>query len=156
MKKKHRFILYYCLLTLAATVALLLIARQNAGFAEWYAGRIFPLFPHTLGRLFSPLPFSAFELLLVLTGAALMLLILWSIFKLTRGRAGRIRLARVWRALGPRLAAACCTLLLMYTLTCGINYSRAPLAVALSLDARPSSSQELRLLLELLGEEAAC
>jgi hypothetical protein len=42
----------------------------------------------------------------------------------------------------------------MYTLACGINYNRVPLAQALGLELRPSSAQELQLLFALLCKEA--
>ena len=155
MKKRRRFTLCYCLLTLAVSIALLLAARLGAGFAEWYAKKVFPLFPHTLGRLFSLLPFSAFELLLALLSVGALLLVLWSIFRLTQGQKARARLAQLWKALAPPLAMAGCTLLLLYMLTLGVNYSRAPLAAALGLEPRPSSAEDLRLLLALLGGEAA-
>ena len=155
MGKKRRFILFYCLFTLVAAIALLMAARRSALFAEWYASRFFSLFPHTLGRLFSPLPFSLFELLIVATGAGLLVFLTYTLLTLARGRAARMILRRRWLALGPRLGILCCTLLLMFTLTCGINYSRAPLAHALGLDPRPSTAQELRLLFTQLCQEAA-
>ncbi|MCL1906272.1 MAG: DUF3810 domain-containing protein [Clostridiales bacterium] len=140
----------YCLLTLAANAALLIVARRSAVFAEWYASRLFPLFPNTLGRLFSPLPFSVLEMLIALTAAGLPLFLLWSVVQAVRGQTTGGRKA-VW----PPLAAACCTLLLIYTLTCGINYSRAPLSAALGLEPRPYSARELRSLFTLLNEKAA-
>ena len=155
MRKKRRYVLYYCLFTLLAAAALLAAARLSAGFAEWYARSIYPLFPHSLGRIFSPLPFSVAELLLTALAAGLCAFIIYSLFMLVRGRAARTLLRRRWRALGPRLAVACCSLLLMYILTCGINYSRLPLAQALGLETRPSSAQELRQLYSLLCQEAA-
>ena len=154
MNKKRRFTLFYCLFTLLLAGVLFTVARHSAGFSEWYASRLFPLFPHSLGRIFSLLPFSAFELLIVLAGVALLIFIAYSLFMLARGRDARAQLIRYWRLAGSCLAAGCCTLLLLFSLTCGINYSRAPLSTALGLQPRPSSVQELRLLYELLAKEA--
>jgi hypothetical protein len=153
MKRKRRFTLYYCLFALSLTAALLVAARLSMAFAEWYALNIFPVFPHTLGRLFSPLPFSAFELLLTLTGAGLAALFGYFLLLLAGGK--KARLLERWRIWGSRLAIACCSLLLMYTLTCGINYSRAPLAYGLGLDPQPSSARELRRLFTLLCQETS-
>jgi len=154
MNKKRHCSLRYCLLTLLVTAALLLAARLNTGFAEWYARHIFPLFPYVLGRLFSPLPFSAFELLLIVAIAGLGVLLVYSLVMLARGLAARTKLRQRWRQIGPALGGLCCTLLLLYTLTCGMNDSRAPLAQALGLTPRLYSSQDLRQLYQLLNEQA--
>ena len=68
------------------TAALLLngAARISASFAEWYARHVYPLWVNTLGRLFSPLPFSLAELLLY-AGAA------WALFCLVRLAARALR-----------------------------------------------------------------
>ncbi|MCL2496484.1 MAG: hypothetical protein FWF04_03595, partial [Clostridiales bacterium] len=65
-KSKHIYIsAIYCAATLLLAALLLIAARMDGAFAEWYARHIFPIFPHTLGRLFSVLPFSVIELLLL-------------------------------------------------------------------------------------------
>jgi hypothetical protein len=153
MNKKSRFLLYYCLSVLLVTVALLVTARLSTGFAEWYARNIFPLFPHTLGRLFSLLPFSAGELLVAALAAGLSILFFYSLLLLAGGPAGRVKLLWHWRILGLCLAVLSCTLLLMFMLTCGVNYSRAPLAAELELESHPASVQELRLLYSVLCQE---
>ena len=155
MNKKNRSILFYCLFALLASAALLVAARFKAGFAEGYARNIFPFFPYTIGRLFSPLPFSVAELLLAALAVGLGALFVYNIVMMIKGPAARAKLRRFWRALEPRLAVFCCSLLLIYTLTCGINYSRASVAVTLGLQPRPCSQQDLRLLVFLLSEETS-
>jgi hypothetical protein len=191
MNKKRRFFLCYCLITLAMAAALLVAARQSTAFAEWYASRLYQLLPHTLGRLFSPLPFSIFELVIVTLIAGIIILTIHSLLMMVHSLISR--LAQLYRRFNrrgsadqnlgrdsesadvqcaplhkkqdlgrdlswdllPYLIAVICSLLLMYTLSCGINYSRAPLAQSLGLKPRPSSVQELRMLFTLLCAEAS-
>lgn len=46
---------------LAAACGLIWLSRSGTGFAQWYAEYLFPVFPNTIGRLLSPLPFSVYE-----------------------------------------------------------------------------------------------
>lgn len=114
---------------IATALLLLTLARRANGFAEWYALHIFRIFPATLGRLFSLLPFSAAEILLL---AAPFLL---------------------WR-LRKRLFLLLACLLLMFTLSFGIIYSRASVAVQVGIEPHPSTVEELRGLFGILAAQA--
>ncbi|MCL1816185.1 MAG: DUF3810 domain-containing protein [Clostridiales bacterium] len=155
MKKRLLFTLVYCLATLLTTTVLLALARGNAVFAEWYASHIFPLFTHTLGRLFSLFPFSVGEMLLINVVIGLLAMLIYSLTMLVRSAASRALLFRLSLRLIPAFGAFCCSLLLIFTLSFGINYSRAPLAHSLGIELYPSSTQELKKLFFLLCEETA-
>jgi len=145
--------MFYCLGALCAAAVLLIAARCSMEFAEWYAVHIFPFFPSVLGRLFSFLPFSVFELLLILVCFWLLLLCARVFLHLIRGFMASPAPHSRLKINAPGLAALLCTLMLMFTLTCGINYNRAPLATALGLEVHPATTQELKQLFMLLCAE---
>jgi hypothetical protein len=167
------------LFTLTA-LALLTAARLSPAFAAWYAVRVHPVFPLTLGRLSALVPFSLFELLLL----ALPLTSGWGVFVLVRALVRKFRErglparhwerglparywehgapARYWeRGLPARqgrklrlFATIVSVLLLLYALTCGVNYYRPPLADTLNLRLHPVDSAALLELCGLLSTRA--
>jgi len=127
---------------LGAAALLLLASRLSAGFAEWYARHIYPLFPATLGRLLSPLPFSLSELLLALALISLLPLIFVSL--------RRLRRSLPLRGLLRGLLFTLSLLLLLFTLTAGVNYSRPSFAAAAGLSPAPAEAERLTALYQLL------
>lgn len=64
-QRKNKHMIRWILLVLPLILTLLLrLVWNKKGFADWYAKTIFPVFPNTLGRLFSPIPFSVYEWIL--------------------------------------------------------------------------------------------
>ena len=124
------------------TVGLNLAARLVPGFAEWYAGHIYPLIVGSFARFCSLVPFSVAEILLyalLLSFLAGLLLIL-------------VRRLSVRRAV-PVLAKTVIALCLMFTLNCGINYHRQTFSERAGFELQESSVEELRALCEKLAEE---
>lgn len=81
--KKHMRKGLLLFLPLFLTLLLRIFWNQN-GFADWYAKTIFPIFPNTIGRLLSPIPFSVYEWILytiISTGIVLVLLSLFFLIK---------------------------------------------------------------------------
>ena len=79
----------------AAALLFNLAARSFGGFAEWYASAIYPVWVNTIGRLLSPLPFSAVEFLLY---GGILLVLYWlarGIVRLAKGKrdAGEVLLS---------------------------------------------------------------
>ena len=62
--RRYRKCFIWAVCVLTAAFGLILLSRSGAGFAQWYAVHLFPLFPNTIGRLLSPLPFSVYEFVL--------------------------------------------------------------------------------------------
>ena len=67
-KKSLRGSFVYCGCSVLTGSVLLALSRNVDGFGEWYASRIFPVFPDTMGRLMSLIPFSVFEALICAAG----------------------------------------------------------------------------------------
>ncbi len=149
-RRRTAYIASAVMLLLSGT--LLLLSRQSAGFAEWYAVRIHPLLLGTVGRLFSLFPFSVFELLvyaLVLLAAGVLIRFFILLLSAPRGLgAWAERLLR-------RAVCLLSALLLLFTLGAGVNYSRASFASLSGLDVEPSSTEELLQLCLLLARDAA-
>jgi hypothetical protein len=104
-----------------AALLLLAGARQFPAGAEWYAAHIFPVFPHTVGRIFSLVPFSGLEVLL---GASALLLTGALISWLRRCWRPRLEPRQALRFRGVYLCYIIAGAALWFALTCGVNYSR--------------------------------
>lgn len=68
---------------LAAACGLIWLSRSGTGFAQWYAEYLFPVFPNTIGRLLSPLPFSVYEWVLYALPLGLLCflaVLVWNLF----------------------------------------------------------------------------
>lgn len=104
-----------------------------------------------MGRLFSPLPFSVFEILIYLT----VLPILYGVFRLikTPGSRGRILLPSLGRFLS-RILLVVSVLLLLFTLTAGINYGKPALLDQLRQGKVTYSEDELIALFQILVDDA--
>lgn len=139
-----------CLLLLS--IAGLVLARTTDGFAQWYAANLYPLFQNTLGRSFSQLPFSVFEIGLY-TGASVLALGLLRILFVAATKP-RSLMAHLSRSAKRAFCLASC-LLLLFTLTGSINYSRAGFAETAGLKPQPSSDEDLAALARLLIEDIA-
>jgi hypothetical protein len=151
MTKTHiRTYLTYLIL-LAVILALNLSARHIPGFAEWYAVTVYPVFPETVSRLFSLVPFSVVEI-------GLYLLIAAALFFLFRGVYQVCRRRRDFFDFGAscirRLLLFAELLLLVYTMTCGINYHRTPFSEAAGFTLAESSAEELADLCRHLAGQA--
>jgi hypothetical protein len=130
------------------SAVLLGAARGVPGFAEWYADHIYPIFPHTMGRMFSLLPFSLFEILLLSLGAGALILTCSALLALA-GCPAR----RGGGLFFPALSVFG-VLFLLFTLTCGLNYSRETFAARHGLTIQEASLPDLRSLYADLAMEA--
>lgn len=106
---KHNLILLIILILINA------IARYYRDFATWYAKTISPLFVNTIGRFFDLFSFTVFEWVVIF----LIIGLLYLIFKVHS-------LTYIIRYL--------LIILLVFTLTTGINYQRASISEDLDLE----------------------
>ena len=100
-------------------VILQLLARKTLWFGTWYIETIFPVFVNTVGRVMAVFPFSVVEFGLY----GIILWVIWitisSIYKCARKK------GKVFILLGDwihKVLTAAAILLMVYTMTCGINY----------------------------------
>lgn len=146
----HRKPFIYSGVCIIVSFVLIYFARTIEGFAQWYATIIFPLFNNTFGRLSSLLPFSVLELGLYITFIALLILffrIIWLL--LHRSPHLKLLLSKIlYRGL-----CIISSLLLVFTMTGSINYSRSTFASSYGLPVQESTSEELTKLTLLLIED---
>lgn len=149
-KKQHSKAYTYFGISLLFSAVLLFLSRNVNGFAQWYATYIFPQMPNTLGRLFSPVPFSGFEMglyLLLISGFSAFVFVFYFILKKPINWQNRLsRLGRI----------SLCTvssLFLLFTLTCAVNYSRDTFAESYGLPVHNSTNEDLKKLCLILIQD---
>ncbi len=130
----------WVVIPLAVMLALQLLARKTLWFGTWYIEHIFPVYVNTLGRLMSLVPFSVVEF-------GLYGIIIWAVW---------ITGSFLWKAsekgekfhvlLGNwlhKVLTAVSLLLMMYTMTCGINYYAMSFSAKEGFAVQKSSKEEL-------------
>lgn len=138
--KKHKKALLWAGVAVAVSVLLIFVSRMSVPFASWYAQVVFPFFPNTIGRLFSIFPFSVYEIVLYLLFAALVAFTGYFLYCLIARRA---RLAALLDYILAAVLVLLPGVLLLFTLTAGVNYSRASFASVAGYEVHPSSADEL-------------
>lgn len=128
------------LIPAAITVALQLLARKTTWFGTWYTGNIFPFFVNTVGRIMSLFPFSVVEI-------GLYVIILWavwitisSIYKAVTKKEKPLTLFGAWF---HKVLTTAAILLMVYTMTCGINYYAISFSAMEGFAVQKSSKEEL-------------
>lgn len=122
-----------------AALMLQLLARTNAGFAQWYVDNVYPLLTGSLGRISGWVPFSVSELLLYLLLPGLL-------FLFFRFRKEKKRFFSFCFCLASGLFFS-------YTVCCGINYFCRPFSSYLEYETGTYRSEDLKQLLIWLTEE---
>ncbi|MCI9405389.1 MAG: DUF3810 domain-containing protein [Oscillospiraceae bacterium] len=135
----------------AAALLFIWLSRSGAGFAQWYAVWVFPIFPNTIGRILSPLPFSVYEFALYALSLGFLCFLGTVLFFAFYRRSGLGKLlSRFFRF----LLCGASAVFLMLTLTCLINYGRIPFGETAGYSLCDSSVSELAALCEELAAQA--
>ena len=134
-------------------VSLLLVSHYSPSFATWYATYIFPIFPHTLGRLLGLVPFSVFEISVILIGLRFIFGVMLMIINLCSSP-GRIKIMAGIRRPPVKLFYIPALIFLMFVLTTGINYGRESFARYVGINVQPSNEDELIQLYLMLVDRA--
>lgn len=133
----------------AAALALLFLARTADGFAQWYTRYIYPALVSTIGRVMGMFPCSVAEALLYILILAVLVLAVRLIVRIFQKKAG----ARDTAAFGAGLFLAAGILLFVYAACCGVNYYRDSFADTIGLEARGGSVEELKAVCKMLTEK---
>ncbi len=124
---------------LGLALLLVVLARNISGFSQWYGNIVLPLFVNTLGRLFSPLPLSVFEIAIF----ALPLYFLYVLFR--KGP----------KTLLFRFMPVTAALALLFSSNAAVNYSRPGIFDYELLSENAYSQEELVALYEILLEDVS-
>ena len=146
--RKKIFYCIYMLLLLVITGSLNIAARKSTAFAEWYSTHIYKFLVTTVGRLVGFLPFSLYELLIILGIALLFWIIFRIVYLIIKKRAKRIL------TLFAGVFALLLTVLTLFTLNCGVNYHRRPFSYYSGLTVARQSTDVLTSLCQSLIAEA--
>lgn len=139
----------YGILVFALGLILLLLAHAHQPFAIWYAAYIYPAFPHTVGRLFGLVPFSVFEILLLLICLCLVTGLIYTIVRLSSATGRKKLKSQTSKAL-RHLINILAIVFLIFVLVAGINYNRESYADHLGISVQDSALEDLLQLYHLL------
>ena len=130
------------------SAALSYIAQMRPGLTERFFSRgLYRALTESYGRVFGFIPFSAAQFLIVLLpilAAAYVTRKVWIILKKPEQR------RRAAARFSVNAVCALCVAWFMFTVLCGLNYSRESYAASAGLDARGSDAEELALLYDEL------
>ena len=152
---KTKSIMMYGVYCIIVSAVLLFFARNFDWFGEFYASRIFPIFPNTIGRLMSIFPFAIFEILIYIFSLVFFVFLVYFITLMVLPGQKAFKKEKA-KALGTKAACVIvplvCTGFLLFTLAAGINYSRDTFGDLTNRQISPSSPAELLMLAEILIE----
>lgn len=132
--------LYYAVPAFLLSLILTLLAKNVTGFAEWYSTSVYPFFVGTVGRISSVLPFSLCEILLYAVIILAAVGIIFTVIHFIKGNGRRKKL--MMRVLAVVVCFAV-SVFMVFTLFCGINYSRTPFSAVSGFTVETYTAQEL-------------
>lgn len=146
----------WVLIPLVITLILQFLARNVGGFGTWYILNIYPIFVNTLGRVMSIFPFSVVEIGLYALILGFIAFTAVSVVRAIRKKNRPLRLLVYWV---HKVLTTVSLLLMVYTMTCGVNYFAQSFSTTQGLAIEKSSKEELieltRYLAEQVNEAAA-
>lgn len=137
---------------LLAPIALALnfAASRNAAFAEWYATVVYPVFSLSVNAVTSIFPFSLAEVFLAVLSLLFLLYIILTIINIAKKKGER---PEIGCRFAVNVFCGITVLFFIYTISCGINYSRYQFAQTSGLTVQNSSKAELTALCDELVQK---
>ena len=132
--------LIFTLSAVALSVVLNLLARLCGGFGELYAQYVYPVFVCTIGFVSGLFPFSVGEWLLYILIGAVIFGTVYNTVRFVRGKGRRKKI--LIRVLSWVLCGAS-AIYLIFTLFCGINYTRTAFSEKSGLIVEKYTAQDL-------------
>ncbi len=140
----------WVLIPLVITLVLQLLARKVGGFGTWYILNVYPIFVNTLGRLMSLFPFSVVEIGLYALILGFLAFTVVTVVKAIRKKDRPIKLLIGWF---HKVLTTVALLLMVYTVTCGVNYYAQSFSTTQGLTIQKSSKEELEALCRYLADQ---
>lgn len=145
MKKIYGHKLYSCSICMVIVATILnILARSRTDFSEAYANTFYKLWAAVFSRLFSLVPFSVFETLIVI---AVIFVFCWLLKTIRHNSKKRFKEAV------PVLVFTASLIYLLFMISCGINYHRQPFSVVEGIETYEYSKEELEEVCEFLTEQ---
>lgn len=130
----------WVLIPLVITLVLQILARKVDWFGTWYILNIYPIFVNTLGRVMSIFPFSVVEIGLYALILGFIVFTVVSIVRAIRKKDRPLKLLVGWI---HKVLTTVALLLMVYTVTCGVNYFAQSFSTTQGLTIQKSSKEEL-------------
>lgn len=134
----------------ALFAALFVAFRCSTAFSEWFCVTVAAAARRVLGLLTRPIPFSLYEVLVVLGTLFLFFYLGVAVFALVR-RIVKKKTSPLFRRLTAALLVTLCVLFDLYTLTFAAAYHRRSLAENMALDTASVTESEIFAALETLS-----
>lgn len=151
MKKILKLKRKWLLLLLPVAVLIILLCRASSFIAEYIFGRfVYRIFAIAVGSITRWLPFSLAEILIYILLAGAVVLIVWFIIHMIRGKGRRAEIA------GKAVLNVLCTVSVaafLFVVMCGTNYYRYSFKEYLNYDITESDKDELYELCQYLAEQ---
>ncbi len=141
---------YFSAACILISFSLILLSRNTEGFAQWYAVKVYPVFPGIIGRFFSAWNHSFFEagILIGLLMAVLITMIgFWMLLRRCSFRKSYLSFCLRF------FLCITASLVLIYSLTSAINYHRDSIGTVLKLPVMDATKENLIKLSSLLAED---
>jgi hypothetical protein len=151
MKSFFRLKRLWLLLLVPAAFFLNLAASADPRFAERYAVTVYPVLSRSVNWVTSLFPFSLAEIFVFLFSLGIILYFIRYTVRIIRGKGKRLHIAA--KGLLNLLCLAG-VIYFIYTITCGINYSRYTFSQTSGFEVKPSSKEELIGLCNELAEKS--
>ena len=159
-KIELKFINYKCYLITIISLTLILVIfnilyRNSTAFATTYSDNLYPYFVRTLGFVCSAVPFSLFELMITGLICLLIFCIIKLIVLLCKYHSKSNRFYFFYHLKKYLLNLVCMVLifLMVYSLTCGVNYYRIPFSTSADIEIKEHSTGDLKALCRILIED---
>ena len=149
MKEKRIIRWLWVLIPLLITFVLQLLARKVGDFGTWYILNIYPIFVNTLGRVASFLPISVGEMGLYALIIGFVVYTVSSIVRVIRRKERVLKQLVNWLHC---VMTSVSLILMVYTMTCGINYYAQSFSTTQGLSIQKSSKEELIALTRFLAD----
>jgi hypothetical protein len=161
-KRKTGIFTCFWWILLIFCIALNVAAWSSTAFCDWYVATIFPLWPASLGKLTSRVPFSVGERLLAVAliwlAALIVVSILWLIRRALAGHRGAdlpyLRYSGFAKGYWAATLWIAAVVFLIMTLNCILMYHVTPLETALPGYGKTYSLEDLTALREFVVDRA--
>lgn len=137
MKNKYKYLLFLPLIG----VCLLLFAKNNSSFAEFYALHIYKIISVFFSKITSLIPFSLAELSVICAVVLLTIFLVYTVIKVIKSKERRLKVLVKQISI---FASVFSLILFLFITNCGLNYYRTPFAESIQLNVQNSQVSELK------------
>lgn len=144
LKSKVKAMLKYkrlwIIILLPVSAAVVILARNNPQFAEWYAKHIYRYISLFWNNISGILPFSLAEIIVILLPFCIIAFVIYTVIRLVKRRGRRLK---IFYESIINVICTVCAVLFLFVSNCGINYYRYTFSELNGFEVKKSSVDEL-------------